>query len=111
MNQVALLSIFFVTGTVYFLVSIPLLFDKIRPNRFYGIRIPKAYESVELWYRVNRLGAKVFLAYGVVMVAIGAVAWLVSLRVSLKFTPLLIGNLLLTLVSFTHVLVACNRVN
>jgi hypothetical protein len=42
-------SIFFVTGIVYVLVSLPLLFARVGPNRFYGIRIPKAYESTEMW--------------------------------------------------------------
>ena len=93
------------------MVSIPLLFDQIGPNRFYGVRIPKAYESTELWYKVNRLGAKVFLAYRIAMVAVGVVLWLVSSRIGLEFAPLLIGNLLLTLVSFVHVLVACSRVS
>ena len=96
---------------VYILVSIPLLFNKIGPNWFYGIRIPKAYESTEMWYKVNRVGAKVFLGYGVIMFAVGTIAWLVSLNVPLTLEPVLIGDLLLALVSPVHVLVVCNRVN
>ena len=46
-SEIAALSIYVVTGMVYILVSIPLLFDRIGPNRFYGFRIAKAYESTE----------------------------------------------------------------
>ena len=60
-GEAVALSSYFVTGIVFILVSIPLLFNRIGPNWFYGVRIPKAYESTEMWYKVNRLGAKVFL--------------------------------------------------
>lgn len=99
------------TGIVYILVSIPLPFDRIGPNRFYGFRIARAYESTEMWYKVNRIGAKVFVGYGVIMLAIGLIAWFVSLNVRLRFEPLLIGDMLLVLVSLVHVLIVCNRVN
>jgi uncharacterized membrane protein len=64
------LSAYFATGTVYILVSVPLLLDKIGPNWFYGFRIARAYKSTEMWYKVNRIGAKVFVGYGVIMLAI-----------------------------------------
>jgi len=98
-------SIFFITGIVYVLVSVPLLFNKLGPNRFYGIRIAKAYESTEMWYKVNRIGAKIFLRYGVVMLAVGVVAAFISTNLRLTFAPLLIGNSLLTLASIVHVLI------
>jgi uncharacterized membrane protein len=105
------LSAYFVTGIVYILVSIPLLFDKIGPNWFYGFRIARAYKSTEMWYKVNRVGAKLFVGYGIIMLAIGTVAWFVSLNVPLTFEPLLIGDLLVVLISLGHALVMCNRVN
>ena len=105
------LSTYFVTGIVYILVSIPLLFDRIGPNRFYGFRIARAYELTAMWYKVNRSGAKIFVGYGIVMLAIGLIAWFASLSVLLRFEPLLVVNLLLVLVSLVHAMVACNRVN
>jgi uncharacterized membrane protein len=108
-ETVALLS-YVVTGIVYILVSMPLLFNRIGPNCFYGVRIPKAYESTEMWYKVNRLGAKVFLGYGVTMLAIGAILWFVSMIVPLTPGALGIGNVLLILISVVHVLTVCSRV-
>jgi uncharacterized membrane protein len=109
-GQAVALSSYLVTGTVYILVSIPLLFNKVGPNWFYGVRIPKAYESDEMWYKVNHLGAKVFLRYGVVMLAIGAILWFVSIMVPLMPRALGIGNFSLILISVVHVLIVCSRV-
>jgi uncharacterized membrane protein len=104
------LSSYFVTGIVFILVSIPLLFNRIGPNWFYGVRVPKAYESPEMWYKVNRLGAKVFLGYGIIMLGIGAILWFVSIIVPLTPGALGIGNILLILISVVHVLTVCSRV-
>jgi hypothetical protein len=104
------LSAYFLTGILYILVSIPLLFGRIGPNRFYRFRIARAYESTEMWYKVNRIGAKVFVGYGVTMLAIGTIVWFVSLPVSVTVEPLLIGNVLLVFVSLVHVRIACNSV-
>ena len=109
-GEAVALSIYFVTGIVYILVSMPLLFNRIGPNWFYGVRIPKAYESTEMWYKVNRLGGKVFLAYGTIMLAIGAILWSVSTIVPLTPGALGIGNVLLILISVVHVLAVCSRV-
>lgn len=37
-------------------ISIPLVNRNIAPNKFYGIRIDKAFESDALWYDVNEYG-------------------------------------------------------
>jgi uncharacterized membrane protein len=110
-DEALALSSYFVTGIVFILVSKPLLFNRIGRNWFYGVRIPKAYESAEMWYKVNRLAAKVFLGYGVIMLAIGALLWFVSIIVPLTPGALGIGNVLLILISVVHVLIVCNRVS
>ena len=109
-GEAVALSSYFVTGIVFILVSIPLLFNRIGPNWFYGVRISKAYESEEMWYKVNRLGAKVFIGYGATLLVVGAILWLVSIIVSLTPGALGIGNLLLILISVVHVLTVSSRV-
>jgi uncharacterized membrane protein len=109
-GETVALSSYFVTGIVYISASMPLLFNRIGPNWLCGVRIPKAYESTEMWYKVNRLGAKVFLGYGVTMLAIGAILWFVSMIVPLTPGALGIGNVLLILISVVHVLTVCSRV-
>jgi hypothetical protein len=58
-------------GFILIAVSIPLYLGKIRMNRFYGIRIRKAFESDENWYTINRYGAKALMCWSVVIMAMG----------------------------------------
>jgi hypothetical protein len=109
-GEAVALSSYLVTGIVYILVSMPLLFNRVGPNWFYGIRIPKAYESTEMWYKVNRPVAKLLFGYGVIMLAIGAILWFVSIVVPLTPGALGIGNELLILISVVNVLTVCSRV-
>jgi hypothetical protein len=57
-NAVAVSS-YFMTGVVFILVSIPLLFGRIGPNRFYGVRIRRLAQceltdrSLELFRHVQ----------------------------------------------------------
>jgi hypothetical protein len=41
-----------------FLLAIPLLFDKIPRNRWYGFRTPTSMSSDQAWYHANRVAAK-----------------------------------------------------
>ena len=37
-------------------LSLPLILQKVPPNRFYGFRSKRTLGDEEVWYRVNRLG-------------------------------------------------------
>jgi hypothetical protein len=49
-------------GALIIAVCIPLLKNKIRMNRWYGMRFRKSFESDENWYKINRYGAKRMIA-------------------------------------------------
>ncbi|MEM7483057.1 MAG: SdpI family protein [Acidobacteriota bacterium] len=55
-------------------LSIPLLQERIAPNRLYGVRFKKSFESEENWYRINRYGGKLLLYWSVVVGIIGLLA-------------------------------------
>jgi hypothetical protein len=55
-------------------LAIPLILRKVPMNRYYGIRIPKAFKSDENWYDINAYGGKVFLAYGLLLTVFGLTA-------------------------------------
>lgn len=40
------------------LLAIPLLFDKIPPNRWYGFRTVTSMSSDQAWYHSNKIAAK-----------------------------------------------------
>lgn len=58
-------------GVVTALLSLPLLFGWVRPNRFYGIRICAAFASERNWYAINAFGAKRLLLFATVVTTIG----------------------------------------
>lgn len=61
-------------------------FGKIRSNYFVGIRVPWTLSNEEVWNKTHRLGGKMFILGGVIMMLMGFVS--VSLRL-----PLLIAML------------------
>jgi hypothetical protein len=53
-------------------LAVPLIRRRIRPNAWYGIRIPAAFSSEEAWYRINRHGGKSLAYMGLAVAAVGA---------------------------------------
>jgi hypothetical protein len=101
---------FLVVGLLFILTSIPLRLGKIPPNGLYGIRIPKAFESTELWYKVNAAGGGSMILYGAIILLVGAVLFIVSTWVPVDFNFATIGLVVLITAWFFHVLLAFNRI-
>ena len=57
-------------GPVLILMSIPLIFRWVPPNRFFGFRIPATLKNESVWYDVNAGSGRLFLVLGVLMVAL-----------------------------------------
>ena len=57
-------------GPLLIVVSIPLLFRWIPPNRFYGFRIPATCANRSVWYDANALAGRHMLMLGGFMVAL-----------------------------------------
>jgi hypothetical protein len=66
-------------GLLTALLSVPLILRKIPMNRFYGIRIRKAFVSPHNWYEINAYGGKLLLVFGLLLLAYGLI--------SISFTP------------------------
>lgn len=47
---------------VLMLATLPLILHLVPPNRWYGFRLPGAMIDPKLWYEVNALGGKFFIA-------------------------------------------------
>jgi uncharacterized membrane protein len=54
-------------------LSLPLILNKIPPNKWYGVRIPKAFHSDENWYQINQYGGKVLFCWSLALGVIGFV--------------------------------------
>jgi uncharacterized membrane protein len=72
-----LLIVYVAGGLLLALLSLPLIFGKIKPNYLYGFRIPATLDNPDLWYPVNKFAAKHLLIAGLVMIAaaIGLFFW------------------------------------
>jgi hypothetical protein len=86
----AQIRLFFPPITII-LVCLPLLFDLIPRNRWYGIRVREAMASDAAWYAVNRLGAVAMIGASLIWLAAGAYA------PRRYMNPIGVGAILLTL--------------
>ena len=52
------------TGLILIAVCLPLVKKKVKMNRWYGIRVPKAFRSEEDWYKINEYGGRQLMYLG-----------------------------------------------
>jgi uncharacterized membrane protein len=77
------------------LVCLPLLFDLVPRNPWYGVRVREAFASDEAWYAVNRLGGAALI--GACVVWIAAAIYLPRKYVQ----PIGVAAVILTLIALT----------
>jgi hypothetical protein len=65
----ALLFLYVVGGLLLALLSLPLIAGKIKPNPYYGFRVPYALDNPEIWYSTNKYFAKRQLVVGMIEAA------------------------------------------
>jgi hypothetical protein len=70
-------------------LGVPLLQRKVKPNRWYGARFPKSFQSEELWYQINEYAGRRLILWAPLVALLGiAVLFLPiegdELRVSLS---------------------------
>ena len=68
-----------VCALVFIGFSIPLLKGVVKPNRFYGARLRKAFISEQNWYRINHYAAKRTIFWSTPVLAMGLAAFLLPL--------------------------------
>jgi hypothetical protein len=87
---------FIFCGSLIILPCIPLLREKVKMNKFYGVRFRKSFESEENWYKINRYGAKQFVNWPWLLIFIDIITFFLpldgnsSLTIILAFCPALI---------------------
>ncbi len=64
-----LFYLYLIGGIVLALISLPLIAEKIKPNPFYGFRIPATMDNPNLWYAVNKFFGKRLLAVAIADIA------------------------------------------
>ena len=68
MISVTVTSLLFgLVGVLFVGLSIPLMRNRVPPNRFYGFRTPKTLSDTKIWYEVNRISGKDLFVAGVII--------------------------------------------
>ena len=65
-----ILLLFLMSNAAVYLVSIPLVRKRVKPNGLYGFRTPKTLSSERIWYAANRDCGQALMASS----AVGSVA-------------------------------------
>jgi SdpI/YfhL protein family len=55
-------------GPILVLLSVPLMFRWIPPNRFFGLRVPSTLRNKSVWYDANARSARHLFALGAFLV-------------------------------------------
>lgn len=66
-----------ITAIIMILVVIPLKNGSIKMNQIYGMRISKAFESDENWYKINKYGANRFIIWTIPLFIIGLITFFI----------------------------------
>lgn len=68
MSQVTVISLMFaLVGMLFVGVSIPLIRNRVPPNRFYGFRTRRTLSDPKIWYEVNHISGKDLFVAGVII--------------------------------------------
>ena len=62
-----------VVAVIGLLLARPLLHDRVKMNWLYGVRFKRSFESDELWYAINRYGARRMIVWSIVLGIVGIV--------------------------------------
>lgn len=70
-------------GLLFIGISIPLIIEKVPPNRWYGFRVAKTFSSERIWYAANRSAGYDLLRAGVVIALTAALTRLFFSQIGL----------------------------
>jgi uncharacterized membrane protein len=75
---------------------------KIKHNYFIGIRTPWTIESETVWHKTHRLGGKVFIAMGILLMLTGFLPGEGEMKFVFLMLIIILGNLYLIIQSFIY---------
>jgi hypothetical protein len=52
------------SGLISIALAIPLIRRRVKPNDFYGVRLPAAFVSEEAWFDLNEFGGRLLARWG-----------------------------------------------
>ena len=83
------------SGLLTTLICLPMIFGKVPPNAFYGIRTSHTFESSEAWMDLNEVGGMLFALLGFPLMLGGTIGlFLDETHVALIGIATAVGSLL-----------------
>ncbi|MFA5187717.1 MAG: SdpI family protein [Patescibacteria group bacterium] len=67
-------------GCVCIALGLPLMKRKIKMNRWYGVRIPKSFQSEENWFKINEYGGRQLVMWSVLLLAWGLLCFAIPMK-------------------------------
>ena len=105
-SNTQLLLLYVASGCITSLLSLPLIYRKIPPNRWYGFRVPKTLSNTHIWYEANAEAGKRLAAAGL-FIAIGVTIFYFLKRWEVVYFA--VACLLITTLSLGYALVQSFR--
>jgi SdpI/YfhL protein family len=60
-------------GVLLIALGWPMAARRVRPNRWYGLRIPATFADEQVWYRANAVAGRDMIVLGATVAAVGLV--------------------------------------
>ncbi|MHB1000167.1 MAG: SdpI family protein [Armatimonadota bacterium] len=73
-------------AVIMFLLMIPMYKGSVGPNNYMGFRIKKSFESDELWYKINKYGARQMMIWSAALVIIGIASFFIPFNPAKPWT-------------------------
>jgi uncharacterized membrane protein len=98
-------------GVFLIAISLPMIYDKVPPNGFYGFRTPRTMSNPNLWYPANRVAGRNMVLAGLIVIITALVVFAMQKSIHPKTAALTL--LVVSLASLTgaviHSLMALRR--
>jgi uncharacterized membrane protein len=65
--------VFPLLGILFFVLAWPLANRRVRPNRWYGLRVPATFADETVWYEANAVAGRDMMVFGAVATVISLV--------------------------------------
>lgn len=90
--------VFLGIGLLWIGLGIPLLYEKIGPNWWYGFRTAKTLSNKEIWYKANKYAAKDLIVLGCIQLIYNLVSSMLPINMLLGNMLILIGGTIIMLI-------------
>ena len=100
------------TGLLVAVLSLPMMYDKIPPNSFYGFRTPRTLSDPNVWYPANRAAGRNLALAGVIVATTALVLFAMQKSIQPRTADLTL--LIVSMASFAgavvHSFIALRRI-